>query len=236
MKETHQIKNKIIGKRVESPNVVTLEFACEPRVPEYCAGQFIDIYFPELGTAQGKSYSISSAPSENTFCITIKGIGEFSNKLCSLKEGDLVISSLPYGFFYSDLEDTHLIMIGGGIGVTPFRSTIAEYLSKYPYRKISLFYSNRSVEDITFKNELDRWQSSHSKFKAKYFITRQETIPKNCISGRITAERILSEIPSGDKAEFLICGSIAFVRDMRKSLIRSGVQEEVIYTEAFFSH
>ena len=239
MSEVKKIKYQIAGKKIEAPNVVTLELSCLFNLPSYCAGQFIDVYFPELNTPQGKSYSLSSAPSENKFSITVKAIGEFSNRLFNMKEGDYLVSSPPYGFFYSDQENTHLVMLAGGIGIAPFRATIAEQLAKNPTkneRKMSLFYSSQTEEDIIFKSELNLWQEENPNLKIKHFITRQEKVSPDKQKGRITAEYVLKEISDLKNAEFLICGSISFVRDMRRGLRDAGVPEETIYTEAFFSH
>ena len=235
-----KIKYKVVGKKIEAPNVATLLLSSSSGLPPYCPGQFIDVYFPEFGLFQGKSYSISSAPSEKKFSITVKAIGEFSNRLFKLKEDDAITGSEPYGFFFSDLENTHLIMLAGGIGIAPFRATIMVHLMQNSKRKISLFYSSRSEDDIIFKNELNLWRTGHPNLKIKHFITRQTKITPDKIQGRITAKCILKEIfslkNSLKNVEFLICGSIAFVRDMRKGLRALGVSEEVVYTEAFFSH
>lgn len=231
-----KIKHKVLNKKIEAPNVATLELSVPTGGLNYIPGQFIDIYFLELGTSQGKSYSISSAPSENKFCITVKAIGDFSNRLFNMKKGDFFTSSEPYGFFFSESENSHLVMLGGGIGVAPFRATINEQLLKNPERKMSLFYSSRTEEDIIFKEDMNFWKNSNPNLFVKHFITREEHVAPGRKSGRMTAQDVLKEISNVKNAEFLICGSIAFVRDMRKSLLASGVSEGVIYTEAFFSH
>jgi ring-1,2-phenylacetyl-CoA epoxidase subunit PaaE len=236
MEKIKKIKYKVIDKKIEAPQVVTLELSCSSGLPKYCSGQFIDIYFSDYGTSQGKSYSISSAPCEDTFHITVKAIGEFSNRLFNLEKGDLVIGSLPYGFFYSDLENTHLVMLAGGIGIAPFRAIIMEHLVKDPGRKIYLFYSSRTEDDIIFKDEFDLWRVIYPNLRVKHFITRQKKISSDKQKGRMTAVQVLKEIPVIKDIEFLVCGSIAFVRDMRKDLKEQGIPEEFIYTEAFFSH
>lgn len=236
MDNINKIKYKIIGKKEETSGVATLEFSCASGLPKYCSGQFIDVYFPKINSAQGKSYSLSSAPIENKFSITVKAIGEFSNLLLESKIGDIVLGSLPYGFFYSDREDTHLVMVAGGIGISPFRSILLEELTKNNKRKITLFYSSRTNEDIIFKKELDSWQKKYPNLKIKYFLTRENKIIKDKQKGRITAKDILKEISDIKTVEFLLCGSIAFIRDMRKGLCVVGIPEEKIYTEAFFSH
>lgn len=218
----------------ETANVVTLKLRCEDRLIEYKAGQFITVFFPETGHVEGKSYSISSSPLEKTLNLTVKGVGTFSNKLIAMKVGDVINASLPYGYFYSESENSSLVIVTGGIGIAPFRSMIMESVYKNPNRKILLFYSNKTTESIIFKNEFDNLTEDFPEiFKVNYYITQ----------GNGTTEMKQGRIPVGDvldlsknilNREFFICGSISFVRDYWKGLKDSGVSEELIYTEAFF--
>ncbi len=239
IKKKYIIKNKIL----EAPKVLTLQLVCEDNsVPFYFPGQFINIYFPETNTPEGKSYSISSAPAEKTLNITVKAMGEFSNHLCSLNHGDTIDASLPYGFFYSESENSPLVMLSAGIGITPFRSMICDIVKKNPARKLILFSSNQTRESIIFKKELDSLQNLHKNLKIINFITREKNISEeNIILGRMTAENIFENLKHQElfltqNPEFLICGSISFVSDLWKDLKKMGIPEEAIYTEAFFSH
>jgi len=236
--EEGKIKYKIIEKRYEVPNVETLVLSTlDNRVLQYCAGQYINIYFPETNTPEGKAYSISRILNDKTFEVTIKAMGEFSHHLCGLHDGDLVLASLPYGFFYSENEDSRLVMLAAGIGITPFRAMIHELLEKSSKKEMFLFYSNRTESDIIFKKEFDELVSRYKNLKIKYFITREKSNSKNNkYYEKITTDRILENISNIKNTEFLLCGSISFVRDMRLGLKTKGVFEEAIYTEAFFSY
>lgn len=234
-KNTYVVKEKI----VESATVSTLKLTLlDDKIPAYHSGQFINIYFPELNTPEGKAYSMSGAPHENALIITIKAMGEFSRRLCALQVGDTVTASLPYGYFYSESEENTLVMIAGGIGVTPFRSMIKDSLVRNPSRKLALFYSSRTYDDLVFKDELDHLQKGHKNLKVFYFVTREKKHDPSVIYNRIDIKDILGDSLRKNIAgrEFLICGSIPFVSDIWKGLRATGVPEEVIYTEAFFSH
>src|SRR3989344_4493758 len=135
-------KNYTVKENVrETHDTVTLKLFCDEGNPEYRTGQFITAFFPETGKVEGKAYSISSEPSEDTINITVKAIGEFSNRLTALVEGDKITASLPYGYFYSENTMTVIVMIAGGVGVTPFRSIIIDSLKKNPTRQLYLFNS-----------------------------------------------------------------------------------------------
>lgn len=219
----------------EASDVKTLKLTLEDgSVPSYTAGQFITVYFPETKTAEGKAYTFSSAPHEKTCDITVKNIGEFSGKLCALKVGDTLTASLPYGFFSSDAPESELIAIAGGIGVTPFRSMITDMLRTFPTRPIHLFYSTKTMSDIVFKKELDELSKKHPHIKITYHLTQEQHVPEEMVKGRIDVVTLLHTLEKTTDKEFLICGSISFVRDIWKALRDQGISEDALYTEAFF--
>lgn len=218
----------------ETANVITLKLSCEGVLPPYKAGQFITVFFPETGYAEGKSYSISSAPYEKYMSITVKDVGVFSHKLASKKVGDTLSASLPYGYFYSESETSTLILVTGGIGIAPFRSMIFDSLHKYPQRKIHLLYANKTKDTIIFRKELDALkEKSGITLALQYYVTQEEG-GEGMKQGRIPVADVVEVSKGLSDSEFFICGSIAFVREYWKALKTAGIKEETIYTEAFF--
>jgi nitric oxide dioxygenase len=211
--------------------------------PEYNPGQYINIYLPNKSSFEGKSYSLSSAPEEKKFVITVKAIGEFSNYLAQLRVGDFLTASLPHGYFAPEKETSQLFLIAAGIGVTPFRSIIKSSCAKNPSRKISLFHSVKQKEDIVFFDEFETVKKAMKNFTTKYFLTQEEekmNYGKSIEYRRIQAEDVLAVLNSRGKKEkfenleILICGSISFTRDMWKMLKNADIPEDIILTEAFF--
>jgi ferredoxin-NADP reductase len=218
----------------ETPNVCTLQLVSDKDLPPIRAGQYITVFFPETGHMEGKSYSISNIKGDNSFSITVKGIGEFSNKLISLKPGDKVSASFPYGYFYSESVTNPFVLVAGGIGVAPLHAMITESLKLNPTRKLLLFYSDKTPTDQIFKKEFDELMFKFpGTLDIKYYITQAEA-DANSKKGRIKAEDIILESKNLEGAEYFICGSIPFVRDFWKDLRAVGVSEDVLYTEAFF--
>ncbi|HUD03170.1 MAG TPA: FAD-dependent oxidoreductase [Candidatus Paceibacterota bacterium] len=234
MIEDDKKKYTVVSSRIEVPGVVRLELSCEVGAPLYIPGQFITVYLPELGTPEGKAYSISSTQDE-PLRITVEKRGEFSRHLCALKPGDTFLATEPEGYFYSESDTSMLVMLAAGIGVAPFRSMILESLKKNPARRIVLLYSSRTMKTIVFKKELDELAAKHKTFEVHHFITREENISAGMTKGRMSAEAILQAVGDAPEQEFFICGSISFVRDMWKGLKLAGVQEDNLYTEAFFA-
>ncbi len=230
---TRYVVREIIS---ETPGVSTLRLSlANGAIPKFVPGQFITVYAPELGTPEGKAYSISSAPHEKTLNITVKDMGKFSHYLCSRKAGDELEGSLPYGYFFSESSTSILALVCGGIGIAPMRSMLLTAARETPRRSVALFYSNRTAQDIIFKKTLDGLTEDNKNLKVFNFLTREKA-DTPVINGKITAKIILESLGEKKDVEFLLCGSISFVRDLWRDLRAAGVPEETIYTEAFFSH
>lgn len=222
----------------EVPGVVTLSLTdTDNTVPGYTPGQYINVFFPDSEVTEGKAYSISSSPHESVFTLTVRGIGEFSNKLTSMKVGDTIYGSFPYGFFSPEKDDTDLILLAAGIGVTPFRSIIRNETTKKFPRKVTLFHSIRTSDDALFNAEFRDISNTFANFSFYQFVTREKS-PRlsGAHTGRIKISELVEKLPKNSRGEFLICGSIPFTRDIWKALKENGVPEDYIYTEAFFSH
>lgn len=220
----------VVSVTDEAPGVRTLELS--PSTP-FAAGQYITVYFPDENVPEGKAYSISSAPHEARFTITVKAMGAFSNRLYALRAGESFYGSDPYGFFYSEEKGTPLMLFAIGIGITPMRSIVLDCLRSEPEREITLCYGSRTKTDLVFAGDWRRIASEHPSFRATFFLSREDA--EECEKGRMSAERVLA-LGAHETAEFMLCGSISFVRDMWKGLRSAGVAEERIYTEAFFTN
>ncbi|MDH5442360.1 MAG: FAD-dependent oxidoreductase [Candidatus Nomurabacteria bacterium] len=226
--ETYVVKNII----KESPGVISLHIALQDgNIPEYVPGQYITVFFPELNTNEGKAYSISSSPGEEFIIITVQAMGKFSNKLCKMSSGDEFFGSLPYGYFYTEESGTDIVCIAGGIGITPFRG-LAHHNAD---RNIQIFHSAKKNNDLIFKLEFDTLQKINKNISINYFVTRENKTNDDVICRRIQIDDVLKNIKNPEKTEFFICGSIEFVRHFWTGLKESGIPEETIYTEAFFS-
>lgn len=229
-------KTYTVAKTVrEALGTTTLEITSADGIPPYIPGQFITVYLPELGTPEGKAYSISSAPYE-PLAITVSARGEFSRRLCSLNPGDTFTASAPSGYFYSESKTSTLVMIAAGIGIAPFRDVMLDSLKENPARRLILFYSNRTMADIVFAKTLDELAAANPSVEVHRFITREEVRSAGISGGRISAEAVVRGVADAPDPEFFICGSISFVRDLWRGLRSAGVGEDRLYTEAFFSH
>ena len=227
----HRHQARIVKIQRHSRDVVTLYFCLQDgSVLPYTAGQYITVYFDGTSTPEGKAYSLSSAPSEPLMSITVKKIGEYSGRLHGLAVGDMFTISDAYGHFNPNTTKP-LVCIGAGVGVAPLWSVIKHEYQQDARRIARLFYSNKTVDDIAFRDELDE-VSCATNLRVHHHITRQEQVPAVMSRGRISVEKCLQV--AEDEAIYLVCGSVGFVRDVWKALTTQGVAAERISTETFF--
>ncbi len=105
-------------------------------------GQFIFISFKQKGlSSESHPFSITSSPKEELLKISVKKLGDYTTELYSrLKEGSAAEIEGPFGSFsYLNTENKNQVWIAGGIGITPFLSSIKDLRDKNNY-SINLFY------------------------------------------------------------------------------------------------
>jgi ferredoxin-NADP reductase len=144
----------------------------------YKAGQFAIV---DLGTKEDpkgpmRSFTMASSPTEDAILITTRiRDSPFKKKLASLDIKSTVNITSPLGKFV--LPDDHskpIVLLSGGIGVTPFRSMIKYATDNHIPTKITMFDSNRNLENTLFKEEFDDCISRNNNLKIVYTITEKE--------------------------------------------------------------
>lgn len=219
----------------ETPLVQSLFLTCQEDRPTFVAGQYLTIKLPGHNPVEGKDYSIASTPNEQLVRITVKTMGKFSTAINRLEVGDVITTGAPYGYFYPEPDDvTALVLVAGGIGITPCFSIIKDLLEKKDPRQIHLLFSNRTEKDIVFEAEINKLSTDYKNFKVTHFITRETPQSVEYQAGRLSGHRMVEETGYLSQPEFFLCGSIHFTKDLWKDLKSSGVSEARLYTEGFF--
>lgn len=221
----HEYGVKLLEKKHETHDVMTFRFE-KPESFSYKAGQYIILRVDN----ETKPFTLASSPTEDFLQITtmIRGSG-FKNGLVSAEIGDKFQIEGPYGMF--TLKPGNCIMLGGGIGITPFRSMIRFATDSRLTNKIILIYSNRTPEDIVFREEFDALEEMNRDFRIINTITRPENTEWHGRTGRIDS-RMIEEFSEGNEI-FYICGPPAMVKAMMDILIGMNIPEERIRVEEF---
>ena len=196
---------------------------------KYRAGQFAII---DLGTKEDpkgplRSFTMASSPTEDVILITTRiRDTPFKRKLATLEIGSTAKITSPFGKFV--LPDDHLksvVFLSGGIGVTPFRSMIRYATDKQVPSKVTMFDSNRNVENTLFKEEFDDCLKRNSNLKIVYTITEEEQ-SKNAVEewkgerGYINKAMLTKYLTRNelDNSIFYICGPPGMLKAMKKLL------------------
>jgi predicted ferric reductase len=182
-------------------------------------------------------FSISSSSEEkNSFQMSIKNLGKFTEKIQTLKPGDKVFVDGPYGYFSMDrypLTD-RLCLITGGIGITPIMSMLRSMADRKDQRPVMFFCCNQEWDTLTFREEVEGLQRRLN-IKVIYTIERppQDWVgEKGFLNSSILNKYLTPEWKSGKTVVFL-CGPGPMMNAVEKALMASGFPESQIHTERF---
>ena len=122
------------------------------------AGQFVQVSILGIGEAP---ISVSSPPaSHNRFDLCVRAVGDVTNKMHTLNEGDIIHVRGPFGHGFDKtilkaMQGKHLLFIAGGIGYVPLRSLINAVIpDRNEYQKISILYGCRTSSERVYSKEL----------------------------------------------------------------------------------
>ncbi len=226
-----EVKIKEVIRRTH--NVKSIRVETEGSVA-FKAGQFLSVSLrPQK---EFKRYlSISSSPTETGYIEFTKKLtdSDFSRALDALKAGDRVNIQYPMGKFTLEDSVNKIAFLSGGIGITPIRS-MAKYAADMKLDKdMVLLYSNRTIDDIAFRDELEVIQKQYPKFKVVHILC--EAHPGfSCVSGIINSGLIKKEIPDYKERLFYLCGPPGMVEEMKRMLSQElGLAQDKIITENF---
>ena len=151
-----------------------------------------------------------------------------------LKEGDLIEVTGPSGAFtFTGTEADSVVLIGGGVGITPLMAAI-RYLSDIAWPgQIYLVYGAQTTEQFIFRDELEYLQRRMDNLHVAAAMVRAAGTSWMGREGQITAEFLTQAVPDIAKRRIHLCGPPGMMEALRKTLAGLGVPAEQIKTEAF---
>lgn len=208
---------------VRTPDIISVRFNRAAGF-NYMLGQYIFVTVYSGDEKLTKHLTISSSPTEPDHLEVTKRLTghPYSNALSALREGDVVTLEGPFGSssFTFTGEYEKLLLLTGGIGVTPFRSIIRYCVDRCLKTDIVLIYSNRNEWDIAFKKEFDEIQRLNGNFRVVYTVTRP-TEGWSGLTGRVDAGLIRREVYDCHERVAYVSGPQSMVDEMVAAL-RSG--------------
>jgi ferredoxin-NADP reductase/DMSO/TMAO reductase YedYZ heme-binding membrane subunit len=219
--------------RLVAPSGTTLPF-------QYLPGQFLTLRVNIDGQDVRRSYTIASPPTRSAYCeLTIKREeqGYASRHLHDVvREGALFNVSAPAGrFTFTGAEADKIVMIAGGVGVTPLMAKI-RYLTDIAWPgKIHLVYSVKTERDVIFRSELEELQRRFPNLKVDVTLTQEASVEWTGKRGRLSAAMLMSMVPDIGQSRVHFCGPTEMVEPLKKALRELGVADEQMKSEAFGS-
>jgi ferredoxin-NADP reductase len=227
----------------EARNVKTFSVVATDDAPiTYVAGQFLTFVFNRYGKEERRSFSISSSPvAHEPLSFTVKRLenGAYSCFLIDeVRVGDRLSTTGAAGLFtLPDYLDAYeqLFFFAAGIGITPVFSLIKTLLYAGYGKKITLVYSNRTIEDTVFYGQLQQLRRDFEGiFAIEYLFSSSRRLDRARLS-KWLLPILLSEFATVPRDRLLcyICGPYAYMRMATLGLEEEGFRADQIRKEHF---
>jgi nitric oxide dioxygenase len=241
---------KFIIKKIEQESAEIKSFYLYPEdgkeIADFHPGQFVSIqvFIEELNLMQPRQYSLSSSYNKEYYRISVKretGInsnpsGRVSNALHSKSEGDVVSLSAPAGLFHLEKDSKDpLVLISGGVGLTPMLSMLETNMNSLQNKKTVWIHGCRNESVHAFKKHIEYLNQNAEWLETFTFydtVEDETNLPVNTSKGRVNLEKC-SESILLEGARFYICGPEIFIKTQYESLLNLNISEENIFYEEF---
>lgn len=245
-------KFRVARLEPESKNAmsVCLEPVDSLLLPTYKPGQHITIRVKIPGCEKPvvRCYTLSDAPGNSCYRLTIKRANAPGNAPDSIPGlvsnyfndqvavGDLVEVKPPSGRFVLAPGDSPIVLLAGGIGITPMMSILQHLANTKSQRQCLLIYGVRHGEDATFAKQINRLTQEHNNIHViKCFSRPLESDRPNedyHVRGFASIELLRKVLPTRE-FDFYLCGPPPFMTSLYNGLIEWGVPDSRIHFESF---
>ena len=229
----------------ESHDVKTFRFTPVDGGPlpfTHVAGQYLNLALTIGGRRVNRSYTIASSPTRNAYCeISVKKTpgGYASHHLHDTwREGQLVKVSAPAGKFVfagAPSDPLRVVLIAGGIGITPMMSIVRSLTDRGWMGEIYLLFAVRAVRDFVFRDELAYLRSRFPELHVRVLVSADPDTSWEGPRGHITRDVIAEFVPQLTAGPVLLCGPDPMMTAMRQILVGMGVPDADVWQEAFVS-
>ncbi|WP_426663819.1 2Fe-2S iron-sulfur cluster-binding protein [Rhodanobacter aciditrophus] len=218
-------------------------------LPPFLPGQFLT-FAVNAGAGQGsplvRCYSLSELPDPVHYRVTVKRAlappgqpelppGKVSNHLHdTVQVGDVLKVKAPTGRFVLDpAADMPVVLIAGGIGITPLLCMLRWCLAERPGRSVHLYYGVRTAQELAFGELLAELARTHPAFHLHVVCSNPATDDRNCPhTGYIDVPLLRQTLPAGHH-QFYVCGPTPMMESLVPALADWGVPVQDIHFETF---
>ncbi|MES2239347.1 MAG: NO-inducible flavohemoprotein [Bacteroidota bacterium] len=211
-------------------------------IAKYNAGQYISaqVFVEELQLLQPRQYSLSSAFNPDYYRISVKREtalethpeGMVSNALHKLYIGDTIDLSAPAGNFSLQANEAPIVLISGGVGVTPLLSML-ETNKKNAKNKTVWVHGCRNNAVHAFKETIEAIDEE-SDWLQTYIFNEDlnENLSTGIIKGRVDLKKCKEAILLAN-ARYYLCGPAPFIKAYYETLVDFDIDKANIFYEEF---
>ncbi len=209
-------------------------FTLESKVDEETIRAYSMANYPEEEGIIMLNVRIATPPPNN---LTLP-CGKMSSYIWSLKAGDKVTISGPFGEFFAKDTNAEMVFIGGGAGMAPMRSHIFDQLRRLKsQRKITFWYGARSKREMFYVEDFDMLQAENENFK--WHVALSDPQPEDNWTGytgfihNVIFENYLKNHKAPEDCEFYMCGPPMMNKAVINMLKDLGVEDDNILLDDF---
>ena len=164
--------------------------------------------------------------------------GKMSSFIFSLKPGDKVTISGPFGEFFAKETENEMVFVGGGAGMAPMRSHIFDQFRRLKTsRKASFWYGARSKREMFYVEDFDAIAAENENFE--WHVALSDPQPEDDWDGytgfihNVLFENYLKDHEAPEDCEFYMCGPPVMNAAVIAMLKDLGVEDENILLDDF---
>ncbi len=240
---------RVVQREYADPARTQCTFRLEPvdglPLEPFQAGQFLtfSLQIPDpsgAALAITRCYSLSDIADGSPYRITVKRIpggksSEYFHDRISV--GDIVRAKPPAGHFTLDPDTaTPVVLIAGGIGITPLFPMLRALLLQSSVRPVHLYYGIRRATEGAFRTELEALRTAHANLTLHWVYSQPDTTgdedSTGAHRGRVDLPLLKRTLPHG-LHHFYICGPSSMLNDLVPALRDWGVPSSHIHFETF---
>ncbi|GIP41242.1 flavohemoprotein [Paenibacillus sp. J31TS4] len=239
-----------IDRKTKESEEVT-SFYLKPRdgqaIATYKAGQYLTVKLTIPGEQYThlRHYSLSDAPGHDYYRISVKredAHGETPEGLVSnylherIQQGDTVMVSAPAGDFVLAEDQSPVVLISGGIGITPLLSMLNTLAAEQPGREVAFVHATMNGGTHVFKEHVEQLAAAHPSIRSYVCYnapTEEDKRQKSYDKEGVVDLPFLQAAAPGGEARYYLCGSLSFMEAVNRMLREGGVPADHIYYEAF---
>lgn len=234
---------EVVARDVASADTVaiTLKPADGSPLPAFVPGQYLSVAIPvpEAGLTQVRQYSLSDAPCDDTWRITVKRVaagdatpaGVVSNRLHdAIRVGDTLRAGPPAGDFQLRDGDHPVVLISAGVGITPMVSMLRHLALTRPARPVVFAHATQDISRYAHQHEVETSLANLDEGRYHLWLEAPAAHDTHALPGRMDLGRIEALPADGD---FYLCGPLPFMQTQRRWLLGAGIPRERIHYEVF---